>query len=89
MSPRPEVTPETLGRLEELIRDLESDPHTPEWYMQEHLTEAKWYLAGAMPGEYALNLDLARKYLPEISDAGLRDRVRQFLDDVEGAGAPA
>ena len=70
---------EELARMDELIRDLDAPLGTPQGYMREHLTEARSYLLGSMPGEYQMTLEMAKGTLSEIDDPGLRSRLDDFL----------
>jgi hypothetical protein len=75
----PSVDPLVLKRLNDLISDLEANPSTREGLMRAHLEEARFYLNGAMPEEYRLNLKLAEGSQADIEDENLRNRVSEFL----------
>ena len=72
---------EELAHIDELIADLDVQLDTPQGLMREHLTAARSYLIGAMPEEYRMTLDMAKEYLSQIEDAGLRSRIEHFLDE--------
>ena len=65
--------------IEELVGDLVGETNTPNGLMREHLEEARFYLLGAMPEEYHLNLMLAKGFLPAIEDGDLQTRIGEFL----------
>jgi hypothetical protein len=68
-----------LARIDELIAGLDVQLDTPQGLMREHLTAARSYLIGAMPDEYRMTLDMAKEYLSQIEDVGLRSRIEDFL----------
>lgn len=70
---------EELAGLDELIAELDAPLGTPQGYVREHLTAARSYLLGSMPGEYQMSLKLANESVPEIGDPGLRSRIEDFL----------
>ncbi len=69
----------TVARLDELVHDLAGGDGTPRSLLREHLEAARFYLLGAMPAEYQLNLELAEGLLPDIEDKDLQGRIRTFL----------
>jgi hypothetical protein len=75
----PSADPLVLKRLNDLISALEANPSSREGLMRAHLEDARFYLNGAMPAEYRLNLKLAEESQEEIEDENLRDRISQFL----------
>ena len=80
LTPGP-ATERQIARLEGILRELQDfSSDTPEGLMRDHLTEAHYYLAGAMPREYQLNMDLARGLMSRIQDAGLRERLGGVLN---------
>jgi hypothetical protein len=70
---------EELARLDDVIAALDVRLGTPQGFMREHLMAARSYLIGAMPEEYRMTLDMAKEYVPQIEDAGLRSRIEAFL----------
>ena len=75
----PSADPLVLKRLNDLISALEANPSTREGLMRAHLEEARFYLNGAMPEEYRLNLKLAQGSREDIEDESLRNRISEFL----------
>jgi hypothetical protein len=65
--------------MDALICDLGNRLDTPQGLMREHLTAARSYLVGCMPGEYKSTLELAKALLPEIEPPELRQRVDELL----------
>jgi hypothetical protein len=65
--------------MDSLIGDLDPRVDTRQGLMREHLTAARSYLVGSMPGEYKSTLQLAKALLPEIEPPELRTRVDELL----------
>ena len=60
-----------LGRLDEMIAALEPG----DALLREHLQSARQYLFGAMPEEYLVSLEWARRSLDTVPDGNLRSRL--------------
>jgi hypothetical protein len=75
-----------VSRVEDLIRDLSENSGLHSALMREHLEEARFYLLGSMPAEYALTTELAGKILPEIQDPDLHKRIEEFLREPYDSG---
>lgn len=75
------------ARIDEIVRELDDPTGTASALMREHLDAARFYLLGAMPAEYQMELDLARGLLPHIDNRTLRRRVADFLRTQHSAAA--
>jgi hypothetical protein len=68
-------------RVDSLIAELEHSGETRHELLLEHLRSARAYLLGAMPEEYALNLELAKLAAHDMPETGLRERVMHTISD--------
>jgi hypothetical protein len=79
-----------LQRLDELIAALHRSRERRDDLLMEHMQSARAYLLGAMPEEYALSLQSARKSLSLVRDETSRrrweDALSYLLDEIEHAG---
>ena len=66
-----------LSRLDDIIAELESFGESGP--LTEHLRSARQYLSGAMPEEYLVNLEGARRVVDSIADGNLQRRVDNMV----------
>ena len=66
-----------LSRLDEIIAELESFGESG--LLREHLRSARQYLLGAMPEEYLVNLEWARRAVDSIPDGNLQRRIDNVI----------
>lgn len=78
------VHTQDLARLDEILESLSQESEAQCELLREHLESARVSLVGAMPSEYALNLEMAGQALNCVSDHNLRARIEDFI---RGAGA--
>jgi len=78
-----------LERLEEFLAELPEQSSGVAGLLREHLAEARFYLHGSMPQEYALILKLAEGLLPDLTDEKLRRRIAEFLRSQQAGQAAA
>jgi len=69
-----------LDAFDSMLAELHQLPSDQSALIIEHLQGARNYVAGSMPAELAFNLNLAKAALDNISDSGIKDRVRRFID---------
>jgi hypothetical protein len=68
-----------LARLDEILEALSQESEAPCELLREHLESARVSLVGAMPAEYALNLEMAGQALNCVSNHNLRARIEDFI----------
>ncbi len=69
-----------LNKLDELLAVLTQAPKSDECRnAEEHAQGARTYLLGSMPEEYALNLEMTRQAVSEISDKNVREKAESIL----------
>jgi hypothetical protein len=68
-----------ITRLDGLLDELGNETGAQCELLREHLENARVYLAGLMPDEYALNLKMAEEVLNCVSDENLRRRIQAFI----------
>jgi hypothetical protein len=79
----PAIAGYELDKLDELLQMLDSVPEdNPARLLAEHLFAARYSLLGAMPREYLMNLDLARKGALHVDEARVRAKAKEILDDL-------
>ena len=66
-----------LGRLDDIIAELESFGESG--LLREHLRSARQCLSGAMPEEYLVNLEGARRAVDSIADGNLQKRIDNMI----------
>jgi hypothetical protein len=69
-----------LGRLDDIIAELESFGESG--LLKEHLRSARQYLFGAMPEEYLVNLESARRAVDSIPDGNLQRRTDNMIAEL-------
>jgi hypothetical protein len=69
-----------LDAFDQLLADLRQLPPDQSSLLSEHLQGARFYIAGSMPEELALNLNLAESALDNLRDSGMKDRVRRLIE---------
>ena len=74
-----DVQAQELARLDEILEQLRAAAQAQCQLLREHLESARISLVGAMPAEYALNLQMAEQALNCISGRNLRVRIEQFI----------
>jgi hypothetical protein len=68
-----------LARLDDILEALSQSTEAQCQLLREHLESARVSLVGAMPSEYALNLEMAGQALNCVSDDNLRARIENFV----------
>jgi hypothetical protein len=66
-----------LTRLDEMIAEVERLRDTD--LLREHMQSARQYLFGAMPEEYLVSLEWAKRSLDTVPDGNLRSRMDDAL----------
>ncbi|HUI77189.1 MAG TPA: hypothetical protein VLY24_04720 [Bryobacteraceae bacterium] len=75
-----------IDRLDDLLLELGHDPSPWAGLTLEHMAGVRTCLIECMPGELALNLDLAEDSLAALPDRDLKARIQEFLRTFRGAG---
>jgi hypothetical protein len=73
-----------LAELDSILEELGTGPQVE--LLREHLESARIYLAGSMPAEFALSLQMAEDALESVSDPDLRARIERFIQTNESEG---
>ena len=71
---------QATATIDDLLRVLGKSALDEARAVEEHLAGARIYLLGAMPEEYALNLELARQATASIPESSTRKEVETYLD---------
>ncbi len=69
-----------LHKLDELVAEVDRcSPADEAEYAGEHIHGARTYLLGAMPAEFRLSVELARKSLARLDDTEARRKAQKMF----------
>lgn len=73
-------TSQDLDNLDELLAAIDQcSPADEAEFAHEHINEARTYLLGAMPVEFAVSLELARETLARMNDSEPQRKAQKLL----------